>query len=175
MAWWEVFKSYKLEMWCVDNLSFRIPGGLTRTETSTFMADLQITSSRTLFECKDLANKPSCVLNAPKKALQPPYSGTYPVTSWTSNTYIVYMQGADVTVSLDRLDPTCVIAHSNEDRSSESTPFLPQDFCQILNLISSEETLHVYQFLWFLQDLDNASDLPTVCKIVFREWCAKQF
>ncbi|EFN67616.1 hypothetical protein EAG_00467, partial [Camponotus floridanus] len=50
-----------------------------------------------------------------KSILQPPYNGPYEVISRTAKTFVVRIQGKDVTVSIDRLKPAYILAADDGD------------------------------------------------------------
>jgi transposase InsO family protein len=50
-----------------------------------------------------------------KGALDPPYSGPYPIISRTDKTAVIHVRGADVTVSMDRLKPAYVLSPACND------------------------------------------------------------
>ncbi|XP_025266774.1 uncharacterized protein LOC112638775 [Camponotus floridanus] len=53
--------------------------------------------------------------DGPKSILQPPYNGPYEVISRTAKTFVVRIQGKDVTVSIDRLKPAYILAADDGD------------------------------------------------------------
>ncbi|XP_033222559.1 uncharacterized protein LOC117176428 [Belonocnema kinseyi] len=49
-----------------------------------------------------------------KKSLEDPYEGPYPVVSRTDKTFVITVDGINITVSMDRLKPAYIIADSEE-------------------------------------------------------------
>lgn len=78
-------------------------------------------SSKLTFVFKELANceHVSFRTDAVRKPLQPQYSGTYKVIKRTAKNFIIFLNGKQSTVSVDRFKPAFL---TNEENNVQSEP-----------------------------------------------------